>query len=33
MDLDDIQLECEDKMDKAVEYLRNELRGVRTGRA
>jgi ribosome recycling factor len=33
MDLDEILLECEDKMDKAVEYLRSELRGVRTGRA
>jgi len=33
MDLDEILLDCEDRMDKAVEYLRNELRGVRTGRA
>jgi len=33
MDLDEIQLDCEEKMDKAVEYLRGELRGVRTGRA
>jgi ribosome recycling factor len=31
--MDEIQLECEQKMDKAVEYLRGELRGVRTGRA
>ncbi|MHC4994167.1 MAG: ribosome recycling factor [Planctomycetota bacterium] len=33
MDVDSILLECEDKMDKAVEYLANELKGVRTGRA
>lgn len=33
MDIDTILLECEEKMDKAVEYLTNELRGVRTGRA
>ncbi len=33
MDLDEIQLDCEDRMDKAVEYLRGELRGIRTGRA
>ncbi|MEX2671937.1 MAG: ribosome recycling factor [Phycisphaeraceae bacterium] len=33
MDIDDILLECEEKMDKAVEYLTSELRGVRTGRA
>ena len=33
MDLDDIQLECEEAMEHAIEYLRNELRGVRTGRA
>jgi ribosome recycling factor len=33
MDVDEILLECEDKMDKAVEYLRGELKGVRTGRA
>lgn len=33
MDIDDILLETEDKMDKAVEYLKGELRGIRTGRA
>ncbi len=33
MDIDEIMLECEEKMDKAVEYLRGELRGIRTGRA
>jgi ribosome recycling factor len=33
MDLDEILLDCEDHMDKAADYLRNELRGVRTGRA
>ena len=33
MDLDEILLECSDRMDKTVEYLRKELRGIRTGRA
>ncbi len=33
MDLDENQLTCEEAMDKAVDYLKNELRGVRTGRA
>lgn len=33
MDVDEILLECEDKMDKAVEYLRGEMKGIRTGRA
>lgn len=33
MDLDEVLLDCEDKMDKAVDYLAGELRGVRTGRA
>ncbi|MDX1563929.1 MAG: ribosome recycling factor [Phycisphaeraceae bacterium] len=33
MDIDEVLLDCEDKMDKAVEYFSNELRGVRTGRA
>ena len=33
MPADDILLDCEDHMDKAVEHLRHELRGVRTGRA
>jgi ribosome recycling factor len=33
MPADEIELECEDAMDKAVDYFRKELRGVRTGRA
>jgi ribosome recycling factor len=33
MPLDDILLDCEEHMDKAVGHLRNELRAVRTGRA
>jgi len=33
MDLDTVLLECEEKMEKAVEHLSNELRGFRTGRA
>ena len=33
MPLDDILLDCEEAMEKAVEHLRNELRAVRTGRA
>jgi len=33
MPYDDIVLECEDKMEKAVGVLGEELRGVRTGRA
>ncbi|MCC7145678.1 MAG: ribosome recycling factor [Phycisphaeraceae bacterium] len=33
MDLDEIQLSAEEAMDKAVEYLKHEMRGVRTGRA
>ena len=33
MDLDEIQLHAEEAMDKAVDYLKGELRGVRTGRA
>ncbi len=33
MDLDEIVLEAEEAMDKAVNYLKSELRGVRTGRA
>ncbi len=33
MDLDEVLLEAEEAMDKAVEYTRSELRGVRTGRA
>ena len=33
MPVDDILLDCEEHMDKAVEHLRNELRALRTGRA
>jgi len=33
MPLDDILLDCEENMDKAVEHLRHELRAIRTGRA
>jgi len=33
MPTDDILLECEEKMEKAVEFFRRELRGIRTGRA
>ena len=33
MDVDEIQLDTEEAMEKAAEYLKNELRGVRTGRA
>jgi ribosome recycling factor len=33
MDVDTILLECEERMDKSVEHLGKELRGVRTGRA
>ncbi|MCE9618579.1 MAG: ribosome recycling factor [Planctomycetes bacterium] len=33
MDLDTIMLECEDRMEKSVEHLQKELRGMRTGRA
>ncbi|MCG3177858.1 MAG: Ribosome-recycling factor [Phycisphaerae bacterium] len=33
MDLDEILLEAEDKMSKAADYFKEELRGVRTGRA
>lgn len=33
MDIDEIQLNAEEQMEKAVTYLKNELRGVRTGRA
>src|SRR5690606_12812767 len=33
MPVDDVLLECEEQMDKAVEHLRHELRGIRTGRA
>jgi len=33
MALDDILLETEEKMDAAADYLKRELRGIRTGRA
>ena len=33
MPLDDILLDCEEQMEKALEHLNHELRGVRTGRA
>ena len=33
MDLDEAQLHAEEAMEKAVDYLKGELRGVRTGRA
>lgn len=32
-EFDDILLDCEDKMDKAVEFLQKELAGLRTGKA
>lgn len=33
MALDDVMLEIEEKMESAVSYLRQEFRGIRTGRA
>ncbi|WP_428386842.1 ribosome recycling factor [Mucisphaera sp.] len=33
MDLDEIQMHAEETMDKSLDYMRNELKGVRTGRA
>lgn len=33
MPVDEIEFECEEQMEKAVEYLRQELRTIRTGRA
>ena len=33
MPLDDILFDCEEHMEKAIEHLRHELKGVRTGRA
>src|SRR5579864_1977634 len=33
MPADDILLDCEEHMEKAIEHLRHELRGIRTGRA
>ncbi|HZZ41735.1 MAG TPA: ribosome recycling factor [Tepidisphaeraceae bacterium] len=33
MPVDDILMDCEEQMEKAVEHLKHEMRGVRTGRA
>ena len=33
MPADDILLDCEEHMEKAVEHLQHELRSIRTGRA
>jgi ribosome recycling factor len=33
MPVDDILLECEEQMEKALEHLKHEMRAVRTGRA
>jgi ribosome recycling factor len=33
MAVDDILLECEEHMEKSVDHLQHELRGIRTGRA
>lgn len=33
MEMDEILLECEEAMEKATNYLKSELKGVRTGRA
>ena len=33
MDPDEVMLECEERMEKAVEFLKNEYRTIRTGRA
>src|SRR3982751_1926002 len=33
MPVDDILLDCEEQMEKAIEHLRHELRTIRTGRA
>lgn len=33
MDVDEILMDCEEKMDKALEHLGGELKGIRTGRA
>ncbi len=33
MAMDDILLDAEEKMERAVEYLKHEFRGIRTGRA
>ena len=33
MPLDDILMDCEEQMEKAVDHLKHELRSIRTGRA
>src|SRR5688572_19359881 len=33
MPLDDILMDCEETMEKQIEHLKHELRGIRTGRA
>ncbi len=33
MPIDDILLDCEEAMEKAIEHLKHEMRGIRTGRA
>lgn len=33
MPLDDILLDCEESMEKSLDHLKHELRGIRTGRA
>jgi ribosome recycling factor len=33
MPVDDILMDCEEHMEKSVEHLKHELRGIRTGRA
>jgi ribosome recycling factor len=33
MPADDILLDCEEQMEKAIEHLKHDLRGIRTGRA
>ena len=33
MAMDEILLEAEEQMEKAIEYLKHELKGIRTGRA
>lgn len=33
MPVDDILFDCEENMEKATDHLKNELRGIRTGRA
>jgi ribosome recycling factor len=33
MPLDDILMDCEEHMDKSIDHLKHELRGIRTGRA